>query len=163
MVFRYLNFQARETHWKLAIETWAMIAFISIVLSYTGLVESPLLNLYLLVIIACAITLGKIMTLLEVMLIACCYLYMSYLSYPTGLFAPETFTMLMAKFSPFLLVAYVTSMLASDILYAQATHHPVIKNRRPYRPAEYAGLQQYPGKGNRTCYALRTAVHRHHG
>jgi diguanylate cyclase (GGDEF)-like protein len=119
MVSRYLNFQARETRWKLAVETWAMVAFISIVLSYTGLVESPLLNLYLLVIIASAITLGKIMTLLEVMLIACCYLYMSYLSYPTDLFAAETFTMLMAKFSPFLLVAYVTSMLASDILNAK--------------------------------------------
>lgn len=119
LLFRYMNFQARETRWKLAVETWAMIVFISIVLSHTGLVESPLLNLYLLVIIACAITLGKIMTLLEVTLIACCYLYMGYLAYSVDVFAPETFTMLMAKFSPFLLVAYVTSMLASDILHAK--------------------------------------------
>ena len=119
MLFRYMNFQTRESRWKLAIETWAMIGFITTVLLHTGMAESPLLNLYLLVIIACAITLGKIMTLLEVMLIACCYLYMSYLSYSVGLFAPETFTMLMAKFSPFLLVAYVTSMLASDILHAK--------------------------------------------
>jgi diguanylate cyclase (GGDEF)-like protein len=119
LVFRYLNFQTRETRWKLAVETWAMITFISLVLSYTGLVESPLLNLYLLVIIACAITLGKLMTLLEVMLIASCYLYMAYLKYSTGIFAAETFTMLMAKFSPFLLVAYVTSMLSSDILHAK--------------------------------------------
>ena len=119
LLFRYSNFQARETRWKLAVETWAMITFISLVLSYTGLVESPLLNLYLLVIIACAITLGKLMTLLEVMLIASCYLYMAYLKYSTGVFAAETFTMLMAKFSPFLLVAYVTSMLSSDILNAK--------------------------------------------
>jgi diguanylate cyclase (GGDEF)-like protein len=119
IVFRYMNFQTRESRWKLAIETWAMITFITIVLLHTGMAESPLINLYLLVIIACAITLGKIMTLLEVMLIACCYLYMGYLSYSVGLFAPETFTMLMAKFSPFLLVAYVTSMLASDILHAK--------------------------------------------
>ena len=119
LLFRYLNFQSRETRLKLAIETWAMIAFISVVLSFTGLVDSPLLNLYLLVIIACAITLGKVMTLLEVMLIACCYLYMGYQSYSTGLFAAETFTLIMAKFSPFLLVAYVTSMLASDILHAK--------------------------------------------
>jgi diguanylate cyclase (GGDEF)-like protein len=119
LLFRYMNFQSRETRLKLAVETWAMITFISIVLSFTGLVESPLLNLYLLVIIACAITLGKVMTLLEVMLIACCYLYMGYQSYSTGLFAAETFTLLMAKFSPFLLVAYVTSMLASDILHAK--------------------------------------------
>ncbi len=119
LLFRYMNFQSRETRLKLAIETWAMITFISIVLSFTGLVESPLLNLYLLVIIACAITLGKVMTLLEVMLIACCYLYMGYQSYSSGLFVAETFTMLMAKFSPFLLVAYVTSMLASDIVHAK--------------------------------------------
>jgi len=119
LVFRYLNVLTHETRWKIAVETWVMITFISTVLACTGLVESPLLNLYLLVIIACAITLGKIMTLLEVMLIACCYLYMGYLSHPTDLFAPETFTLLMAKFSPFLLVAYVTSMLASDILHAK--------------------------------------------
>ncbi|MDH3900616.1 MAG: GGDEF domain-containing protein [Gammaproteobacteria bacterium] len=119
MVFRYLNFHARETRWKLAIETWVMISFITTILWHTGMVESPLLNLYLLVIIACAITLGKIMTLLEVALIACCYLYMGYQTYSVEILSPETFTMLMAKFSPFLLVAYVTSMLASDIKSAK--------------------------------------------
>ena len=119
MAFRYLNFRARETRWKLAIETWAMISFITLVIWHTGQMESPLMNLYLLVIIACAITLGKVMTLLEVMLIATCYLYMGYASYSTAIFVPETFTTLMAKFSPFLLVAYVTSMLASDILNAK--------------------------------------------
>jgi diguanylate cyclase (GGDEF)-like protein len=119
IVIRYLNLLPRETRWKLAVETWAMISFISVVLWHTGLVESPLLNLYLLVIIACAITLGKIMTFLEVALIACCYLFMGYQAYATALFAPETFTMMMARFSPFLLVAYVTSMLAADILRAK--------------------------------------------
>jgi diguanylate cyclase (GGDEF)-like protein len=119
MLFRYLNFHACETRWKLAIETWAMISFITVILWYTGMVESPLLNLYLLVIIACAITLGKVMTLLEVGLIACCYLFMGYQSYSVELLSPATFTMLMAKFSPFLLVAYVTSMLASDIKSAK--------------------------------------------
>jgi len=119
LLFRYLNFHARESRLKLAMETWAMISFITIVLWYTGKVDSPLLNLYLLVIIACAITLGKIMTLLEVALIACCYLYMGYSTYADALFAAQTFTILMAKFSPFLLVAYVTSMLAADILQAK--------------------------------------------
>jgi diguanylate cyclase (GGDEF)-like protein len=119
VVLHYLNICGRETRWKLAVETWLMIAFISVTLWYTGLVESPLLNLYLLVIIACAITLGKAMTLLEVMLIAVCYLFMSHVSYADAIFSPATFTLLMAKFSPFLLVAYVTSMLASDILAAK--------------------------------------------
>jgi diguanylate cyclase (GGDEF)-like protein len=119
MVFRYLKLLTRETRWKLAVETWLMIAFISLTLWHTGLVESPLLNLYLLVIIACAITLGSAMTLLEVILIAVCYLYMGYVSYGGEIFSPKTFTLLMAKFSPFLLVAYVTSMLAHDILTAK--------------------------------------------
>jgi len=120
IVFRYVNFHARETRWKLATETWVMISFITTILWYTGMVESPLLNLYLLVIIACAITLGKVMTLLEVALIACCYLYMGYQTYSVEVISPETFMMLMAKFSPFLLVAYVTSMLASDIKSAKS-------------------------------------------
>ena len=119
LVFRYLNFQSRESRFKMAVETWTMVGFITMVLWNTGYTESPLLNLYLLVIIACAITLGKVMTLLEVALIACCYLLMGYQVHSTEIFAPETFTMLMAKFSPFLLVAYVTSMLASDIIAAK--------------------------------------------
>lgn len=114
IAFRYLNPLRRETRWKLAMETWAMIGFISATLWHTGLVESPLLNLYLLVIIACAITLGWLMTLLEVALIACCYLLMGYQAHATALFVPETFTMMMARFAPFLLVAYVTSILAAD-------------------------------------------------
>jgi len=119
VVLRYLRLPARESRWKLAVETWTMIAFISVTLWHTGLVESPLLNLYLLVIIACALTLGKAMTLLEVMLIAASYLFMSHVNYGDALFSPATFTLLMAKFSPFLLVAYVTSMLASDIQTAK--------------------------------------------
>jgi len=119
ILFRYLGSQSGETKLKLAVETWVMVGFISIVLSHTGLVDSPLVNLYLLVIIASAITLGKVMTLLEVILIASCYLYLGYMQYETGVFTAETFTMLMAKFSPFLLVAYVTSMLSTDIFNAK--------------------------------------------
>lgn len=59
------------------------------------------------------------MTLLEVFLIACCYLHMSFSVYSVDIFTLETFTQLMARFSPFLLVAYVTSLLASDILSAK--------------------------------------------
>ena len=119
LVFRYFNFKVRETRFKLAVETWTMVGFITTVLCYTGYTESPLLNLYLLVIIACAITLGKIMTLLEVGLIACCYLLMGFQVHSVDIFTPATFTLLMANFSPFVLVAYVTSMLASDILSAK--------------------------------------------
>jgi diguanylate cyclase (GGDEF)-like protein len=118
LLFRYLGYRIPETRGKLVLETCGMIAFITVVLWHTGMTRSPLLNLYLLVIIACAITLGKIVTLLEVILIATCYLCMGYATYGTDIIAPETFTTLMASFSPFLLVAYVTSLLAEDLHHA---------------------------------------------
>jgi diguanylate cyclase (GGDEF)-like protein len=119
LLFRYFRCCARATRWKLSIQTFGMIAFITFVLFCTGKTGSPLLNLYLLVIIACAITLGKVMTMLEVLLIAACYLFMGYVDYGADIISPETFTALMANFSPFLLVAYVTSLLAEDIHHAR--------------------------------------------
>jgi len=119
LLFRNFRCCARATRLKLSIQILGMLAFITFVLFCTGKTESPLLNLYLLVIIACAITLGKVMTLLEVLLIAACYLLMGYVDYGTGIIAPETFMTLMANFSPFLLVAYVTSLLAADIRHAK--------------------------------------------
>jgi diguanylate cyclase (GGDEF)-like protein len=119
LLFRYFRCCTREARWKLAIQTWGMIAFITFVLCYTGKTGSPLLNLYLLVIIACAITMGKVMTMLEVLLIAACYLFMGYADYGSSIVSPGTFTTLMANFSPFLLVAYVTSLLAEDIHHAK--------------------------------------------
>jgi diguanylate cyclase (GGDEF)-like protein len=119
LLLRYVGAPIEDTPWKLAIETWAMITFITLAVWQTGGIESPLQNLYLIAIIACAITLGKIMTILEVALIACCYLLMGYQHYSTDIFAGHTFTLIMARFSPLLLVAYVTSILASDILNAK--------------------------------------------
>ena len=50
--FHYVNFNLPQFRWKLAIETWVMILFITLVVWNTGSVDSPLLNLYLLVIIS---------------------------------------------------------------------------------------------------------------
>jgi len=118
-IFRVLRFHSRHSLWGMAVETWLMVAFITVTMLYTGLTDSPLLNLYLLVIIASAITMSKIMAMLQVALIASCYLYVGYMTYSTEVFTPETFTNLMARFSPFVLVAYVTSILAADVLRAR--------------------------------------------
>ena len=48
MSFRYANFYKRETRWKIAIEAFGMIAFITWVLWYSERLASPLTNLYLL-------------------------------------------------------------------------------------------------------------------
>lgn len=119
VAFRYINFYRRESRWKLALETWAMLAFISVLLWHTGKVDSPLLNLYLLVIIACALTLGKLVTFMEVALVSCWYLFMGYSAYGPEIFSLQTFSDLMSTFSPFLLVAYLTTMLSADIHHAK--------------------------------------------
>src|SRR5690242_15908200 len=36
LAFRYANFYRSESRWKVALETWAMIAFITWVLFFTG-------------------------------------------------------------------------------------------------------------------------------
>jgi diguanylate cyclase (GGDEF)-like protein len=114
LTFHYLNFYRRESNWKIAIETWVMIAFITYVLTYTGRLDSPLVNLYLLVVITTALTLGKAATLLQMALIATCYLW---LAAPAE--SSQSFAVYLAGFAaelaPMILVAYITTMLSSDI------------------------------------------------
>ncbi|MBM3359231.1 MAG: GGDEF domain-containing protein [Betaproteobacteria bacterium] len=114
--FRYANFYRQESHWKIAIETGVMIVFITWVLFYTGGAESPLADLYLLVVIVSALTLGKVATLLEMALITGCYIW---LGYPQRAavdpFSLQSGTVLVAQVAPMLLVAYITTMLSADI------------------------------------------------
>ena len=113
LAFHYLNFDRRETSWKLAIETWVMIAFITWVLVHTGRLESPLLNLYLLVVITTALTQSKAATLLQTALIGACYLWLAF-PVESG-DAPVYLARVAAHLAPVLLLAYVTTMLSSDI------------------------------------------------
>ncbi|HTR00679.1 MAG TPA: GGDEF domain-containing protein [Candidatus Acidoferrum sp.] len=111
--FHYVNANARQSRWKLAAESWGMILFISVVVWNTGGVGSPLTNLYLLVIISSALTLGKMACLLEILLIGSVYFYMAVND--VGDYSYGRFVQLMLYFSPFVLVAYITTLLASDI------------------------------------------------
>ena len=117
--FHYFNFVRQPQLWSLAIETWVMIVFVTWVLYHTGRLDSPLLNLYLLPIITSALTLGQKVTLLQVGLIAACYIFLGYTttkSFHTTLTAGDFATDL----APMLLVAYITTMLSQDILNAMA-------------------------------------------
>ena len=76
MAFRYANFYKTESRWKVALETWAMVGYITWVCFYTGALASPLLNTYLLPVITAALTLGKVTTLIEVALIAACQVFL---------------------------------------------------------------------------------------
>jgi len=119
LAFRYLNFYQTETRWKLAIEVWVMIAYITSVLWYTGKVDSPLLNLYLLVIITSGITLGKLTTLLVLGLISALYIYMGLPTLSRGALTLEHFSHMMTVFSPYLIIAYLTTMLSADLQFAK--------------------------------------------
>lgn len=117
--FHYLNFFTLPARWKLAIETWTMILFLTWILWNTGKIDSPLINLYLLVIIASALTLGKLITFLEFILIATVYFYLGAPTYMESNFSLTDFSNFMSHFAPFLLIAYVTTMLAADVQYGR--------------------------------------------
>jgi diguanylate cyclase (GGDEF)-like protein len=111
--FHYLNIDRKGSTWKIALETWVMIAFITWVLLHTGRLESPLANLYLLVIITTALTLGRAATLLQIALIAACYVWLAEWPNPDALLT--YYAELAVQFAPMILVAYVTTMLCADI------------------------------------------------
>src|SRR5687767_4120431 len=124
--FHYLNLYRKESNWKIALETWVMIAFITWVLLHTGRLESPLANLYLLVIITTALTLGRAATLLQIALIAACYIWLSDPSQSESM--AVYLAALAAQFTPMILVAYITTMLSSDIRRA-LTHIKMLSER----------------------------------
>jgi len=117
MAFRYANFYKKETRWKIAIETWAMIVFITWSLWFTGKLASPLLNTYMLAVITSALTLGKLTTFIEVLLIAACQVLLGDADPAQALFTLRGVGALAAQLAPVLLVAYVTTMFSADIRY----------------------------------------------
>lgn len=117
MSFRYANFYRRESRWKIAIETWGMIAFVTWVLWHAGRLSSPLLNCYLLPVIASALTLGKRITLVNVGLIAACYAFLASGGAPEQLLSLSFAAGFAAQLAPVLLVAYVTTMFSADIRF----------------------------------------------
>jgi diguanylate cyclase (GGDEF)-like protein len=115
--FRYANFYKGESRWKIAIETFAMLLFITWVLWFTGKLGSPLVNTYLLVIITSALTLGKLTTMLEMALIAACFVLLGENSTIGEVFTLAYVGGLTAQLAPMLLVAYITTMFSADIRY----------------------------------------------
>ena len=115
--FHYANFYKTESRWKIALETWVMIVFVTWAVWYTGKLESPLLNAYLLVIISSALTLGKIATLLEMGLIVACFIMLGDNSSLGQIFSLSYVGRLSAQLAPMVLVAYVTTMFSADIRF----------------------------------------------
>lgn len=119
ITIHYLKLFPNPTRGLLAVESWVMIAFITWVLYVTGGLGSSLTNLYYLPVIVSALTLGQAATLLQMGLIAACYVFLGY-SDITTLLSFELIGNLAADLAPMVLVAYITTMLSADILNALA-------------------------------------------
>jgi diguanylate cyclase (GGDEF)-like protein len=115
--FRYTNFYKAESRWKIAIETFVMLLFITWTLWYTGKLASPLVNAYLLAIITSALALGKLTTMLEMALIAACFVLLGGNSPSGALLSLAYIGGLVAQLAPMLLVAYITTMFSADIRF----------------------------------------------
>jgi diguanylate cyclase (GGDEF)-like protein len=115
MSFRYAFFFTRESRAKIAVETWAMVAFITWTLAFTGGLASPLLNTYLLPIITSALTLGKVATLFEVGMVCACHIWLGGNVSAGALISLSFIGALAAQMAPVLLVAYIVTMFSSDI------------------------------------------------
>ncbi len=116
MSFRYANFYKAESRWKIAIETFGMLIFITWVLWFTGKLASPLVNTYLLVIITSALTLGKLATMLEMTLIVACFILLGEHS-TSSMLTLAYIGGLAGQLAPMILVAYITTMFSADIRY----------------------------------------------
>jgi diguanylate cyclase (GGDEF)-like protein len=119
VAFRSRRFFPGRTRTRLLIESWSMVIFITGVLWFTGKNSSPLLNLYLLPIILSALTLGRLVTLLQVAVIAICHLLLA--AATPGLDVVSLFyaSQAVGQLAPFLLVAYLTTTLSADITEAR--------------------------------------------
>ena len=115
MSFRYAFFFTQESRGKIALETWAMVAFITWTLAFTGGLSSPLLNTYLLPIITSALTLGKLATLFEVAMVCACHIWLGGNVSAGVLISLSFIGALAAQMAPVLLVAYIVTMFSSDI------------------------------------------------
>lgn len=114
---RHLRFHKAESRRIVAVETWAMIPFLTWVIWFTDKLASPLHNAYLLVIITSALTVGMRTTMYQVALIALCIVLAGEIPPAQALLSFAYVSGLVAQLTPLIVVAYVTSLFSSDIRY----------------------------------------------
>ncbi len=119
VAFRARRFFPHHTRAKLQIESWSMVIFITAVLWFTGKSSSPLLNLYLLPIISSAFTLGRLVTLAQVAVIAVCHFALAAATPGLDVASLVYASRAIGQLAPFLLVAYLTTTLSADITEAR--------------------------------------------
>jgi diguanylate cyclase (GGDEF)-like protein len=119
VAFRARRFFPGHSRMRLIIESWSMVVFVTGVLWFTGKSTSPLLNLYLLPIILSALTLGRLVTLLQVAAIFVCHLLLAAATPGLDVLSLTYASHAVGQLAPFLLVAYLTTTLSADITEAR--------------------------------------------
>lgn len=120
LLFRYTNMLRRRERFRLSVETLAMVAFLTAILTQTGGDKSPLLNLYLLPIITAALTLGRQATVLVMLLVCGCYLLLFTLANGVDAISLPFASEALGTLAPFFLVALLTTLLAENIQVAKS-------------------------------------------
>lgn len=113
----YLTLFDIERRLLIALHTLLMIGFITWIIYQIDGVEGPLVSLYLLAIITSSLTLGRLATLLEVTTVAACYLWLFYHLQGAQAFTSQAFSIAGAHIAMFLLMGYLTTLLA-EIIYS---------------------------------------------
>ena len=115
LILRYTPTLRSNVQLKITLEILAMVIVLTVVLSQINGARSALVNLYLLPIISAALTLRKRATVLVTTLVCLCYLLLA--TVETGLAVPGrmVFAEALGVLVPFLLVAYLTRVLADNI------------------------------------------------
>lgn len=134
----YLAFFRLSKRWVMALQTWAMIIFITSSLHFTGSLDGPMVNLYLLPVIVSALALGRLTTVLQVAAVTACFLLLLSMNRVTEWLTPGDLGLLSAYGAMFLLVGYLTIMLADAIHFANS------RMRKLARTDQLTGLLNMP-------------------
>ena len=120
LLFRYTELLFHRTASKIAVEILGMVAFLTGILIFSDGQTEALTNLYLLPIITAALALGKRATALVMVLVIGCYLLLATIEAGSAALTPAFATQAAGVLAPFVLVAFLTTLLAENIHTAKA-------------------------------------------
>ena len=115
LLFRYAGVLSARPRIKITVEILVMLAFLTAVLSVSGGTASPLVNLYLLPIITASLALGKRATAVMMVIVIACYLLLGTWESGFAAMSPQLATQAVGALAPFVLVAFLTTLLAENI------------------------------------------------
>jgi diguanylate cyclase (GGDEF)-like protein len=119
IAFRAGRFFPGRARVRLGVESWTMLVFVTGVLWLSGRSSSPLLNLYLLPLILSALTLGRLVTGLQVLVIAACHFTLAFATPGVEPLTLAYASRAVGELAPMLLVAYLTATLSADVSEAR--------------------------------------------